>query len=954
MGIVRFRFSRVLACLWLAGSLCAIAPAQSTPASIPAPPPDKSTFARPIPANRGAAALEESLRKLRTRASLIMITAHPDDEDGGLLAYESRYAGADTSLLTLNRGEGGQNVMSANYWDELGLLRTEELLSADRYYGVHQYWSRVADFGFSKSLDESLQTWGHDRVLYDVVRVIRMTRPLVVTSVFAGNVSDGHGQHQVAGEMAQEAFRAAGDPKVFPDQIRAGLRPWSPLRVYARVPFARVSSRGIYDSATGLWAPARFRNYVKNTWIEGMPSATLMIPEGQYDPVIGLSYLQLAREGWSEQKSQNGGGGLPLPGPVSTPYHLYASLGPAPAAQGNFFDGIDVSLEGIADEAPAADQAQWRTRLAPLSATVDKAWNAFTASEPWKIAPMLADGLAQTNQLLAELAQSHLPAAARYNMTFELTVKQRQFNQALIEALGLNVVSLAGPQPNSRFGGGGGGNAESFQIAIPGQQFEVAIHIADQGKEPVLLHGATLDPSGSNRDKAAGPSWKMVPQEDSANAGAGILIAAGQTLTLPFSVTVPPHAAFTRPYFSRPTVEQSYYDIDDPKYLNLSTSPYPLTARLTFEYHGVELHTADVVQTSHRVTGQGTILQPLLTGPAISLWLSPDAGIVPLNSTALHLEVTLHNYVKGPAKGTLHLQLPTGWTSNPEVANWAAEHSGDEQTIAFDIHPQGVRAQHYTIKAVAGYQGQSYSQGLQMLGYRGLRPYPYYRAATYRTTGVNVRVPSGLKVGYIMGSGDEVPSSLQDLGIHVSLLSPQDLETGNLSGYDVIVVGIRAYAVRPELATENGRLLDYVKNGGVLLVQYQTPEFDHDYGPYPLSLGRSPEKVVEEHAPVTYNAADPLFTWPNKIDQADFTGWVEEWGHDFLNHWDPKYVAPTEVHDQGQQPQHGGLVYARYGRGLYVYTAFAFYRQLPEGVPGAFRIFANLLSLSKNPAFAAK
>src|SRR5665213_488035 len=233
--------------------------------------------AQKITVNRGAAALSESLRKLHTRASLIMFTAHPYDEDGGALAYESRYAGADTTLFTLNRGEGGQNVMSSDFWDQLGLVRTEELLAADHYYGVHQYWSRVADFGFTKTKEEALQKWGYDRVLYDSVRVVRMMRPLVVTSVFAGNVSDGHGQHQVSGQMAQEVYKAAADPKIFLEQIRAGLRPWAPLKVYVRLPFATITDKGVYDYATGHWAPARFRNYVDNTWIEGKPSATLEI-----------------------------------------------------------------------------------------------------------------------------------------------------------------------------------------------------------------------------------------------------------------------------------------------------------------------------------------------------------------------------------------------------------------------------------------------------------------------------------------------------------------------------------------------------------------------------------------------------------------------------------------------------------------------------------------------------
>ena len=228
-----------------------------------------TAYATPLPFDRGAAGLAQSLRRLGTRASLIQINAHPDDEDGGTLAYESRGVGAEVSLLSLNRGEGGQNVMTSELWDSLGILRTEEHLAANHYYGVHLYYTRVADFGFSKTREETLKQWGHERVLRDTVRVVRETRPMVVTSVFTGNVSDGHGHHQTAGVLAQEVYTAAGDPKMFPEQIKEGLQPWTPLKVYARVPFARVTKEGIFDYATGKVEPLLYRNYVTGEDMHG-------------------------------------------------------------------------------------------------------------------------------------------------------------------------------------------------------------------------------------------------------------------------------------------------------------------------------------------------------------------------------------------------------------------------------------------------------------------------------------------------------------------------------------------------------------------------------------------------------------------------------------------------------------------------------------------------------------
>src|SRR6185312_1906158 len=312
---------------------------------------------RQLTMDRGAAAVWQSLEKLHTRASVLMVTAHPDDEDGGVLTYEARGAGARTALLTMNRGEGGQNLMSNDVYDALGLVRTEELLASDRSCGVEQYFTRVVDFGFSKTEEETLQQWGHERALADVVRVVREVRPLVIASTFVGGPSDGHGNHAAAGELAQEAYLAAGDPQRFPEQIREGLRPWSPLKVYARVPVGAFTAQGIYDYANQLYTPGRIFDYVHKTWIEGQPSITVRVETGGYNPVLTASYQQLARQGLAEQRTQLSGIAIPDLGPASTPYHLYASRVKTSDHESSYYDGMDVSLAGLADLAPARDQA---------------------------------------------------------------------------------------------------------------------------------------------------------------------------------------------------------------------------------------------------------------------------------------------------------------------------------------------------------------------------------------------------------------------------------------------------------------------------------------------------------------------------------------------------------------------------------------------------------------------
>ncbi len=932
---------------------------------------------RPLEVDRGASAVWQDLQKLKTRGSLVMVTAHPDDEDGGMLAYESRTQGVDTTLLTLNRGEGGQNIMSPDLWDRLGEVRTQELLAAGEYYGVHQYFTRVADYGFSKTLEEAMKNWGHDRVLYDVVRIVRMTRPLIVTSVFVGGVSDGHGHHQTAGEMAQEVFNAAADPKVFPDQIAAGLLPWAPLKVYARAPFARTTPQGIFDYATGKYSPVRFRDYVHNTVIEGFPPATVSIPEGDNNPLLGDSAVAVARVGLGNQKSQNGGTVAPLPRPSSSQYHLYASrVTPTlPAHEASFFEGIDISLPGIATYAPATQRTPFVSALKELDATVQSAAAGFEALHPAKAAPAIARGLTQTIALIAQVKASTLPADAKYNMLHELEIKRTQFNQALNDSLGLSVTAVVGnpnrgpggpasapvavppttasiekgsavaaaPAPPAGGEGEGPGRDTSFQSVVAGDAFRVTVHIANEGSEPI-------DITESELVSHAGTGWTLNPSSPATGT-----LKANDALDQPIAVTVPADAELTKPYFSRKTVEQSYYDILKPEYLGLPTVPYPLSAEVTYKYGGAEAHLSGVVQATHRYVGPGPALEPLWVAPAISLTVSPEAGIVPIGNKSLPLRVSLRSSAKGPAQGTVKLDLPAGWTSEPASIPFNTEGYNDERTLNFTVMPNNVQTRPYEITAVAESGGKTFREGFELPGYVDLRPYPYYRPATYQTTGVDLKIAPNLKVAYIMGSGDDVPQSLENMGIHVAVLSPQDVATADLSSYSAIVLGVRTYSARPELTRANARLLNYAKNGGVLIAQYQSTDFGSALTPYPFTLGGNGDRVVEEDNKVTVLAPnDPVFNFPNHITAADFDGWVEERGHGFPLSWGPQWTALTEMHDTDQDPQKGGLLYAHYGKGAYVYTAYAFFREMPEGVPGSFRIMANLLSLSQNPQFKAE
>jgi LmbE family N-acetylglucosaminyl deacetylase len=942
----RFRIQAVgVFTLLLGGIYIASSPAQQ-PVSAP------SDDAIAIPPDRGAAGLSRWLEALQTRDSLLMFTAHPDDEDGGMLAYEVRGRGARAALMTLTRGEGGQNVMSQDLYDALGLARTEELLLAGRYMGIEQYFSRAVDYGFSKTKEEALEKWGHGRVLSDAVRVVRMTRPLVVMSVFVGAATDGHGHHQVAGQLAQEVFNAAGDPAQFPEQIREGLRPWSPLKVYAHTPFFQVTGDRMYDYAIDKFVPVRFFDYVNGKAMNQPPETTLEIPEGLPAPAAGLTFLQIAREGLGLQKTQTGGGAIPPAAPYSSAYHRYGSRVPAAENEKSFFDGIDVSLGGIATLSPG-DSKFLKDGLAAIAGFAGDALRQYQVHQPAGIAPPLAGGLKATRALLEQVQSSPLPEPGKGDVIFELSVKEQQFEKALAAALEISFQTTVAAEPA---GGGRGaptlsateaalaaamrgrGGGPTFTMAVPEQSFLVEARLFNQSPETLAVAGIDIEPAGAKK-------WPIRPLGTAAGE-----VPAGQDAQWRFSVTAPPDAALTRPYFTRPNDEQPYYDLADARYRNLPLAPYPLAARARLVYRGVPFEVTQDVQTSERVQGFGILQNPLLMGPAISVWVSPAAGAVPVGSKSFAFTATIHSNVKGPAAGTLRLKLPAGWHATPAESPFSMARDGEDQTVTFSVAPDVVKPADYTITALAEYQGREYSEGYHLTGYAGLRPYPYYRPATYKAVGVEVRTAPGLTIGYLPGTGDDVPTALANLGQAVRILDTRDLTHGDLSAYDAIVLGVRAYAVRTDLKAANGRLMEYVKNGGTLIVQYNLQDFDHDYGPYPLALGMNPEKVVDETAPVVLlDRAGPALAWPNRITEDDFKGWVEERGHGFLRSWDPHYTPLVETHDPEQDPQKGGLLLARYGKGFYVYDALALYRQLPSGVPGAYRLLADLVSLGKNP-----
>jgi len=831
--------------------------------------------AQSMPQDTSASVAWERLLKLRNPGSVMHLTAHPDDEHGGVLAKLSRGDGARLALLTLTRGESGDNAIGPELFDALGLIRTEELRNADRYYGVdEQYFTTMVDYGYSKRLDETFAKWQREAALQDVVRIIRTSRPWILLSRFQGNERDGHGNHSAAGVLALEAFRAAGDAAKFPEQIKEGLRPWQPYKLYIG---------GVREG---------------EDW-------TIRIDAGAYSPWLGETYDDIARLGLSFQRSQNGGRFMPGVGPTVW-YYRRTAVAPTKESlvapnESSIFDGLPsnhVALLG--PEAAAIDMA------------IRRAMEAFTLAQPWAAVPALAEGLAATRALFA--ARSPDPESV-----FTLRIKERQFEDAINAALALRLAAFTEPAVMS--------------APVPGQTFTVTARLTNRSGVAIAPAG----PDASMVQLVGDDGWHITPGTDHS-----------------FSVTLADDVALsTKPYYSRSGLQDSRYSLGDASQFGRPTSTPPLVAVARYRVNAVAVELREPVKRREPKLPYGDVLREVRSVPRIAVALSPSFPIVSLpESRAIELEVSLLHNGPNATEGQVALEMPVGWVATPKARPFSFARAGERASYTFTVTPASIDTRSVTVRAVAATAGgKEYREGFELIDHRDLELRYLYRAATATVRGVQVATVPGLRVGYVMGIGDQVPAGLRQLGADVALLGPSELAGADLSPFDTIMIGTRAYAVRSDLRTFNQRLLDYVKNGGNMVVLYNTQEFDPQaFAPYPAELPRNAEEVSEEDSPVSILApGEQSFRWPNQITTADFDGWIEQRGSKFFTTWNDKYRPMISTYDTGQAPQRGGWLTAKYGKGTWTYFAYALHRQLPYGVPGAYRITANLLALGKAP-----
>ncbi len=882
---------------------------------------------QPLPPDTGSAGLKEMLLRLQTTARLMQTTAHPDDEDGGLLTLESRGKGVTTLLMTLTRGEGGQNKVGSNLFDVLGVLRTLELTASDRYYGVEQRFSRVADFGYSKNPEETFQKWGgHDIPLGDMVRVIRTFHPDVLIARFSGTDRDGHGHHQASAMLTKEAFHAAADPKRFPEQIREGLQPWQAKKLY----IGNVCGFGATTCAG--------ENY------------TVKLNTGHMNPLLGMSSIQFAMEGLRHQLSQGAGGWSVEPGDRYTYYKLVDSVLPPAGGKDNdggkdrdkdghekdLFDGIDTSLLGLSSAFDAAGAKE----LAKIQSDIASAARAADNDPASAAAPLL-----QVVDALNRLEKTVRGGEEQPDVLARLREKEAQARVALNLALNLSLESSLVSPPGSSAPLRPG--EDPLAAISPGQKFTIRVKLHNGSGHSVQLRSLFLE--GQVQDSQA---KERVPP-----------LGPGQDYQTDFQLELPANTPATRPAFHRNDPERDgVYIVDEPRY---QTLPFPLPPfRVSAHYDVQELRSRSQAPAPKIPDGLPEITAPALVAftdqngvaqkrvlavvPAFSVELEPGEQVVPIaNGSERTVKVGVSSNLTSAANGTLRLEAPAGWQISPKEFPVELRQRGEKKHFEFKVVPGSLKEGRTQIRAVLAAGGKNYSEGYTLVTREDLASAYYYQPAAQLVSIVDVKVPKELKVAYIPGAGDEIPTVLQQIGMDVTVVPAEKIAGEDLSRYGTIVLGIRAYDTQKDVAANNRKLLDFVSAGGTLIVQYNAGVGDFNSGhftPFPATLTRS--RVSVEEAPVEILApSDSVFSQPNQVSQRDFEGWVQERGLYFMDPWDSNFTALLSSHDPGEAPLNGGLLRAKYGKGTYIYTGYAFFRQLPAGVPGAIRLYVNLLAV---------
>ena len=852
-------------------------------------------------------------------ASFMHITAHPDDEDNSLLVMLGRGRGLRTALLTLTRGEGGQNEIGPELFQALGIIRTEELMSMHRYDGAEQFFTRAYDFGYSFSIEETFEKWGKEEILADVVRVIRSFRPEVIVTLPRTGVGGGQ-HHQASGLLALEAFRAAADPSRFPEQIQKGLHPWQAKKIYERLGWAPGGDDQIQDEC---------------------PLVT--VQTGIADPLLGRSYYQTGMEARSYHRCQGMSQIIPPPGSYASHWKLIDSTIPIAPYESDLFDGIDTSLFAI--EAYAGDELAnisfLHGGLTQIQGHIDAAVNAFDPDAPEKTASALAAGLNTVHALRAQVKAASLKDLSKYQVLLMLEHKEKDFWKALQLARQLHMDVLV-----------------DEGTVVPGERFTLRVTIANGSPGNVKLRAIRVNTP---------PGWQIDREGEEPRHISGHSIVKQR-----YAVTVAQNSELTRPYWVRNSPADRYH-ILKPAHVTKSWSPPAVTVDVLYETDGASAELHQPAQYPYEGSWVGGEQRHELTvAPALSLRVEPKLCILSLEQASQGREIQVSAIYRGrqPATGKVSFDLPPGWYAFPSEQDFHFTAVGQSITKRFHITPpRDITTGQFEIAVIGNLKGRIYREDLQIIDYHHIQQRLLYHPSVVTFKTVDVKVAPGLEIGYIMGVGDQVPEALKQLGVDFQFLNDDDLTFGDLKRYDVIITGVRAYLNREALKANNSRLLNWVKEGGVMVVQYNKFEFnkkvqgpdgphmgDSPYAPYPAQVSRA--RVTDENAPIQLlDSTSTVFHWPNKMTPRDWDHWVQERGLYFLGKKDRRYrdlLSTEDSFEYNPGVKQGVLVKADYGRGAWFYMGLGLWRQLPAGVPGAYRLLANLISLPKTNDAALK
>jgi len=800
----------------------------------------------------GSADLEIALQKLNVLGSVLYVAAHPDDENTALLTYFSKGRKFRTAYLSLTRGEGGQNLIGPEQGVAIGLIRTQELLSARRIDGAEQYFTRAIDFGYSKTAEESFDFWGKESVLADIVWVIRKFRPDVIITRFTADNSGGHGHHKASALLAQEAFAAAADPARFPEQLK-----------YTSVWKAR---RLVWNS----WRPPQQQQQQQQE-----VTGQLRVNTGEYNPLLGKSYTEMAAEGRSEHKSQ----GFGSAGRRGTQYENFELLAGEPAT-GDLFDGIETSWNRVAGGRK-------------VGLALAEVLKSFAPEHPARSIP----GLLAVSEEMGKLPDETW-----------VRLKKEELSRVILACGGVWLEAMAGDY-----------------AAAPGDEITVRTTVVNRCDLPFALHSLGFP--------------RLVP--DSAQDRP---LRNNEPVTVETSLRIPADFPLSQPYWLVAPYTEGHFTVKDQELIGLAENPPAASARITLAIDGHLLEYS--IPVLFRWTDQvnGELLRPFEVRPRVTVRVE-DRVLIFAGGEPKKVKLWLKVHSPNVA-GRVRLTGPETWKTSPAGLSFSLPAKYDETEVVFEvIPPKAPEAAELAAEVEVG--GEKISRELVEISYPHIHRQVYFPESRFKVVKLDVKT-DGKRIGYIMGAGDEVPNALQNLGYDVVLLDDGRLENADLSVFDTIITGVRAYNTRESLKLVKDRLLEFVAGGGTLVVQYNVAsnQLADRIGPYPFTIGR--DRVSVETVPVVF--VDPghqLLNSPNKITSKDFEGWVQERGLYFASQWDDRYETVLSCHDPGEPDKKGGLLFARYGKGIFIYTAYAWFRQLPAGVPGAFRIFANIISAGK-------